>query len=179
LELHPAEGTATAVLAGHPPPVLRLNGHVDHLPVRPGPPLGVRNAQYTDTTLLLPRGSTLILYTDGLVEDRQYTLDQGFADLCTAMRTAPTDDPHQLVEHIRHTGVGPRPRRDDVAVLAVTVDVDPPPGPRTPRRHFRGETASTAAARRFTYDILTAWGEQALRGDAGCRIGGRAPRGRS
>jgi serine phosphatase RsbU (regulator of sigma subunit)/PAS domain-containing protein len=166
LELHLAEGTATAVLAGHPPPVLRADGQTHRLRLRTGPPLGVHDRHYLDSTFLLPAGCNLVLYTDGLVEDRRYTLEQGLADLCAAVRSAPTDDPQTLVAHILRAGVGPDPRRDDVAILALTVDAELPPGPRTARRRFRGDAASAPAARRFAADILTAWGQQRLRDDA-------------
>jgi serine phosphatase RsbU (regulator of sigma subunit) len=171
LELHLAEGTATAVLAGHPAPVLRSGGHAHHLQLRTGPPLGVRGAQYVDTTFLIPAGSSLVLYTDGLVEDRRYPLDQGLADLCTAVGSAPTNDPQKLVEHILAAGVGPQPRRDDVAILALTADTELAPGPRTARRRFRGDAASAPAARRFAGDVLTAWGQHALREDACLLLG--------
>jgi serine phosphatase RsbU (regulator of sigma subunit) len=123
LELHLAEGTATAVLAGHPPPVLRTGDHADALHLRTGPPLGVDPyAKYLETTILLPTGSSLLLYTDGLVEDRRYSIDRGLDDLRAAVRSAATTDPQLLLEHILTADVGPHPRSDDVAVLALTVD---------------------------------------------------------
>jgi len=121
LELHLSAGTATTVLAGHPPPVLRTGDHTGPLPVRPGPPLGTRHATYRDQTLRLPPGSSLVLYTDGLIEDRRYTVDRGLTDLCDAIRSRPADDPAHLVEHILNADVGPRPRSDDVAILALTL----------------------------------------------------------
>ncbi|MCA2216581.1 SpoIIE family protein phosphatase [Jidongwangia harbinensis] len=166
LELHLAEGTATAVLAGHPPPVLRAGGRAGLLDLRVGPPLGLRDARFADTTVLLPTGSTLVLYTDGLVEDRRCPLDQGLADLCTAVRTAPTDEPRAMVEHILRAGVGPSPRGDDAALLAITVDAELPAGPRTARRRFHGDAVSASAARRFAADVLTAWHQEPLRADA-------------
>jgi hypothetical protein len=78
---------------------------------------------------VLPPHSDLVLYTDGLVEDRQYTIDQGIADLCAAVRSAPAGDPHALIDHILNAGVGPAPRRDDVAILAFTTDAAPPATP--------------------------------------------------
>jgi serine phosphatase RsbU (regulator of sigma subunit)/PAS domain-containing protein len=166
LELHLAEGTATAVLAGHPPPVLRTGGHADRLHLRTGPPLGIPDAHYLDTTFLLPSGCTLVLYTDGLVEDRRYSLNRGLTDLCTAVHSAPTNDPQLLVEHVLSADVGPQPRGDDVAILALTVDAELPLGPRTARRRFRGDAASAPAARRFTRDLLTAWNQDLVREDA-------------
>ncbi|MGN9812772.1 SpoIIE family protein phosphatase [Micromonospora sp. BQ11] len=171
LELHLTEGTATAALAGHPPPVLRVDGRARCLDLRTGPPLGVRGAHYRDSTFLLPRGSTLVLYTDGLVEDRRYPLDQGITDLYAALDSAPTDDPEDLVEHLLSSDVGPRPRRDDVAILALTVDAEPPPGPGTARRRFRGDALSTSAARHFADDILVAWDQHPLREDTSLLLG--------
>ena len=163
LELHLAEGTATGVLAGHPPPILRAGGRARRMSLRPGPPLGVRNAQYLESTFLLPADSTLVLYTDGLVEDRLYPIDRGLDDLCAAVASAPTTDPRLLVEHILRAGVGPDPRGDDVAILALTVDAAPAAGSPTARRRFRSDAASAPAARRFAGDILDAWGQQPLR----------------
>jgi serine phosphatase RsbU (regulator of sigma subunit)/PAS domain-containing protein len=167
LELHLPEGTATAVLAGHPPPVLRVSDSAYPLRLRSGPPLGVEDdVRYLDTTVLAPTGCNLLLYTDGLVEDRRYDIDQGLADLCAAVRAAPTCDPAALVEYVLAAGVGPFPRSDDVAILALTVDAAPPAGPRTAQRHFRGDAASAPAARRFAADILTAWDQHQLVDDA-------------
>lgn len=172
LELHLGEGTATAALAGHPPPVLRAHGESGPLSLPTGPPLGFRNAKYLDSTFLLPTGCSLVLYTDGLVEDRRYTLDRGLAELCAAIDSAP-DDPELLLQHVLDADVGPSPRRDDVAILALTVDATPATGSRTARRRFRSEAASATAARRFTRDILAAWGHDELCEDA-CLLLGEA-----
>jgi hypothetical protein len=166
IELHLAEGTATAVLAGHPAPVIRVDGAASLLALRNGPLLGVQQITYPDTTFELPPGAGLVLYTDGLVEDHHYDLTQGLTDLCAAIAAAPTLDPEPLLEHILSAGVGPDPRTDDVAILAFTVDPAPAGRPHTARRTFRTEASSAAAARRFAADILTAWGHPALVDDA-------------
>jgi serine phosphatase RsbU (regulator of sigma subunit)/PAS domain-containing protein len=166
LELHLVEGTATAVLAGHPAPVLRAGGTTGLLALRTGPPLGVQRVTYPDTTFELPPNSALVLYTDGLVEDHKYDLTQGLTDLCTAITTTATLDPEPLLEHILSAGVGPDPRTDDVAILALTVDPTPGNRQHAARRTFRTEASSAAAARRFTADILTAWGHRDLVDDA-------------
>jgi serine phosphatase RsbU (regulator of sigma subunit)/PAS domain-containing protein/anti-sigma regulatory factor (Ser/Thr protein kinase) len=172
LEVHLAEGTATAVLAGHPPPVLNSAGVASPLALRTGPPLGVEvDAAYVDTTFLLPTGSTLVLYTDGLVEDRRYDIDRGLADLSAAVASAPSSDPQEVVDHILGADVGPYPRSDDVAILALTVDAVAPAGPVTAERRFGGDAASAPAARRFAADILSAWGEHALVDNARLLLG--------
>jgi serine phosphatase RsbU (regulator of sigma subunit)/PAS domain-containing protein len=183
LEVHLVEGTATGVIAGHPPPVLYSAGAARPLPLRIGPPLGVdAEAAYVDTSFLLPGGSALVLYTDGLVEDRRYDIDRGIADLCAAVTAAvsgsPTLDPDAVVEKILSAGVGPFPRSDDVAILALTIDggvIDSDPGLTgglaKARRRFGGDAASAPAARRFAADILSAWGESALVDNARLLLG--------
>ncbi|MEU7871491.1 SpoIIE family protein phosphatase [Dactylosporangium sp. NPDC049140] len=169
LELHLAEGTATAVLAGHPPPVMRAGGEADILTLRPGPPLGVSpDIVYSETTFLVPGGAGLLLYTDGLVEDRRYHLDDGLADLRNAVRSAPPGEPAAVLDHVLSADVGPQPRSDDVAVVFLAVDERPEPADGfrpTAQRRFRGDAVSASAARRFAADVLTAWGERRIADD--------------
>jgi serine phosphatase RsbU (regulator of sigma subunit) len=120
LELDITGGHGTAVLAGHPPPILRDGDQVDLLPLAPQPPLGaVANPGYADRTFTFPDGATLLLYTDGLVEDHQHPVDLGLHQLCAALRAAPTTDPAGVLDHILASEVGPRPRYDDIAVLCL------------------------------------------------------------
>jgi serine phosphatase RsbU (regulator of sigma subunit)/PAS domain-containing protein len=126
LELDLPNRTATAVLAGHPPPILRTNDRTGPLHLKPGPPLGTQHATYQQQTVPLPIGSSIVLYTDGLIEDRRNTVDRGLTQLCEAIQSAPTDDPADLVEHILNANVGPSPRSDDVAILALTLLPQPP-----------------------------------------------------
>jgi serine phosphatase RsbU (regulator of sigma subunit)/PAS domain-containing protein/anti-sigma regulatory factor (Ser/Thr protein kinase) len=172
LEVHLAEGTATAVIAGHPVPVLSAGGVTRPLSLRCGPPLGVETeAGYVDTTFLLPGSSALVLYTDGLVEDRRYDIDRGVDDLCVAVGNAPTLDPEVLLAHILASDVGPIPRSDDVAIVALTLDDMPAGGAQHAQRRFGGDAASAPAARRFAADVLTAWGEAALIDNARLLLG--------
>jgi serine phosphatase RsbU (regulator of sigma subunit)/PAS domain-containing protein/anti-sigma regulatory factor (Ser/Thr protein kinase) len=158
LELHLDEGTATAVLAGHLPPILCDQGKAHPLGLRLSVPLGVTpNPRYVDTTLLLPPSSALLLYTDGLVEDRRHRIDDGLAQLTAALTGEFCDDPAAVVERVLAAGIGPHPRSDDVALLAITVDADTG-GPQIAARQFRGDASNAAAARRFAADVLVAWG---------------------
>lgn len=129
LELHLGRGTATAVLAGHPPPIVHTAGHAAPLRLKPGPPLGTQGATYQPRPVTLPAGCCVVLYTEGLIEDRRLTLDRGLTELCQAIESGPVDDPEALVTHILSAGVGPHPRSDDVAILALTVDDSPPSAP--------------------------------------------------
>jgi signal transduction histidine kinase len=162
IEMHLSEGTATGVLAGHPPPLLRTTDATVTLTLRPGPPLGVTpDVAYLDATFLLPPGATLLLYTDGLVEDRRHPIDQGLRELAAAMQDAPGHDPELVLNHVLNSDVGPQPRSDDVALVCLTVD------PATvltfsAQRRFRSEAISASAARRFAADVLAAWQQQPI-----------------
>ncbi|GAA4606107.1 PAS domain-containing protein [Actinoplanes octamycinicus] len=125
LELDLVDGSGTGVTAGHPLPLLRDAGDVRLLPLPVDPPLGAaRGHAYRDTAFALPEAATLLLYTDGLVEDHRHPIDLGLDELCRAMRTAPAGDPAAVLDHILATGVGPRPRRDDVALLCLMRGTD-------------------------------------------------------
>ncbi|MGW1725700.1 SpoIIE family protein phosphatase [Streptomyces sp. NPDC002306] len=80
--------------AGHPPPaVVRPDGQVDFLDVPAGPPLGVGGLPFETAEVELAEGSRLVLYTDGLVEDRVRDIDTGLELLRGALaRTGPSPD---------------------------------------------------------------------------------------
>jgi serine phosphatase RsbU (regulator of sigma subunit) len=69
--------------AGHMPPLLSTAAGAGRLLcAEPGPPLGAApTAGYQDHELRLEPGDTLVLYTDGLVERRGASIDQGLAAL--------------------------------------------------------------------------------------------------
>jgi GAF domain-containing protein len=104
--------------AGHPAPLLvHPDGRVEELP---GGDLLLGVRQLTprrNHTRTLPPGSTLLLYTDGLVETRTDTVDDGTARLSArlgALAGAPLD---ALVRDVIAASPGGYP--DDVAVLAL------------------------------------------------------------
>ncbi|MGW7279309.1 PP2C family protein-serine/threonine phosphatase, partial [Streptomyces sp. NPDC054844] len=84
---HPDDPTMTWAAAGHPPPVLRTpDGRVQTLDAKPGAMLGIPLKQeIADHTVRLAPGSTLALYTDGLVERRARGIDPGIARLAEAL----------------------------------------------------------------------------------------------
>lgn len=59
------------VLAGHPPPIALTGSDAHVLEVRPGPPIGaIDGADWHETTVMVPPGATVMVYTDGLIEGR-------------------------------------------------------------------------------------------------------------
>jgi phosphoserine phosphatase RsbU/P len=104
--------------AGHPPPVIAAPGRRAEFVLLPSaPPIGaLPDVTRTATSLDLPDGATLVLYTDGLVEDRERPIDDGLRKLRAAIRA---DDPAAVCRTVMHHLIGSRPTTDDVAVLAV------------------------------------------------------------
>jgi serine phosphatase RsbU (regulator of sigma subunit)/anti-sigma regulatory factor (Ser/Thr protein kinase) len=119
VSLDPATGVCRIASAGHPPPVVAYpDGRVELLEAARGLPLGTsRTARYRQETVELPAGSVLLLYTDGLVERRGRSIDDGLDDTRAAVAQAPTD-PDRLLDHVLDTVIGDRDREDDVAILA-------------------------------------------------------------
>jgi anti-sigma regulatory factor (Ser/Thr protein kinase) len=79
----PRTGRAVLAGAGHPAPLLVQPGTApEFVTLEPGLPLGVgENTVFTETTVQLPPGSGLVLFTDGLVESRHRSLDEGLERL--------------------------------------------------------------------------------------------------
>ncbi|MFD4600249.1 PP2C family protein-serine/threonine phosphatase [Streptomyces sp. NPDC058464] len=74
--------TRTAATAGHlPPVVLRPDGGAEVLDLTAGPPLGTELGDYEMTTFSLEPEAVLLLYTDGLVEQRGTDIDDAIRGL--------------------------------------------------------------------------------------------------
>jgi serine phosphatase RsbU (regulator of sigma subunit) len=105
--------------AGHPPLLLRRpDGGVQLLDGVTGLLVGVdENAQRDTLDVDLVPGSTLVAYTDGLIERPGQDMDMGIAHLADRLASAPVDaGPQELCD----AAVGGRlDGRDDVALIAV------------------------------------------------------------
>nr|MDT0664496.1 SpoIIE family protein phosphatase [Micromonospora sp. DSM 115978] len=78
--LDPTTRVLTVASAGHLPPLVASPaGGGYFLDVDPGAPLGAGVTGYPELQIVLPAGSTLLLYTDGLVEERARPVDEGLA----------------------------------------------------------------------------------------------------
>jgi serine phosphatase RsbU (regulator of sigma subunit) len=87
--IDPAGSSCLAAQAGHLPPVLVLpDGTTQELDLPPGLPLGLGAQSFAATKISLPPGTTLALYTDGLVESRTQPIDEGLAALHSALSSA-------------------------------------------------------------------------------------------
>jgi serine phosphatase RsbU (regulator of sigma subunit)/anti-sigma regulatory factor (Ser/Thr protein kinase) len=116
----PDLGSVQFASAGHLPPlVLGPDGKATYLEGGRTLPLGVMpSAEYPEAHSELRPGSTIVMYTDGLVEERGASIDRGLDALKDAVALGPRD-PDALCDHIVSTLLASRDATDDIAVLTV------------------------------------------------------------
>lgn len=122
LHLDPGSGSIRAVRAGHVPPLLRHpDGRTEVVDLDGGPLLGVVPAAYYPTsTLHLPVGAILALFTDGLIEKPGSSLDQGLDRLRAALAHSSEAELTRLADHLLRDARRSSHRADDVALLLAT-----------------------------------------------------------
>ncbi|MFI6558883.1 SpoIIE family protein phosphatase [Streptomyces sp. NPDC050534] len=112
----PRTGQCHIANAGHMPPALAGPDHpAELLDLPPGAPLGVGGISFETTTVRLAPGDLLVLYTDGLVETRQHSLDDRLNLMLSFLDEPrrPLEDTCDLLLHgLRHPD-----DHDDVALL--------------------------------------------------------------
>lgn len=150
----PLSRRCTAARAGHPPPaVLRPGSDVEYLDIPAGPPLGVGGLPFETAELELPAGTRLALYTDGLIESPEHSLDQGLEHLRKAL-SEPIASLEDLCDHVLHT-VAAEQSRDDVAlVIARTRELD---CTHAAAWDLAGDLAEVAHARDLASSRLERW----------------------
>jgi hypothetical protein len=114
----PGSGSCDIAVAGHPPPALASLGQPAAFPDLPaGLPLGTGLAgrPYQATRLHPSPGSTLVLYTDGLIEDPAADIGTGMARLATTLATLTPLPITQACDTLLAT-LAPSPA-DDIAIL--------------------------------------------------------------
>lgn len=157
--------------AGHlPPVVVEPSGRARVVEEAAEPPLGgIQYTRYRTRSLQLGTGSTLLLYTDGLVERRGRPLDEGL----DALRAA-AEQPWATLDLLSSRLIGKGTHQtltDDMAILslrfkeALATDglrlrVDADPRELAPiRRSLRSWLARTGVGDQQTQDVLVAVGE--------------------
>uniref|UniRef100_UPI004040036E SpoIIE family protein phosphatase n=1 Tax=Streptomyces sp. SS7 TaxID=3108485 RepID=UPI004040036E len=112
--------------AGHPPPALvHPDGGVTYPDLPAGPPLGLGGLPFDAVEIDLPEDSQLVLYTDGLIEDRHRDVDLVLDELRGALAHHPERTPEDTCQAILDT-VAPAHPCDDIALLvARTHALDP------------------------------------------------------
>ncbi|WP_128979067.1 SpoIIE family protein phosphatase/ATP-binding protein [Streptomyces roseicoloratus] len=118
----PTSRICTLARAGHLGPVLvGPDGTAEFPHVPGGPPLGLGGLPFETAELELAEGSTLVLYTDGLVEARGHDIDEGL-DLLRRTVARAGRTPEEICRAVLES-VLPRHPGDDVAVLVARTRV--------------------------------------------------------
>jgi serine phosphatase RsbU (regulator of sigma subunit)/anti-sigma regulatory factor (Ser/Thr protein kinase) len=105
--------------AGHPPPiVMDADGATQVIEDGRTIPVGVRPDRVRpEARITLPPRAVLLLYTDGLVERRRSSLDDGIANVCAILREGRDAELEQLSNRIMHELAPSGGYQDDVALL--------------------------------------------------------------
>ena len=114
-EVDATSGEVCFATAGHLPPVL-LRDELELFLGGRSTPLGVvvPGLERTQASFTLARGEGFVLYTDGLVERRAESIDDGIARLLGAIRSRPDVQPADLVAELLPEGTS---GDDDVCLL--------------------------------------------------------------
>lgn len=115
-------GTLRFSSAGHPPPALTgPDGQTEYVDVPGDILLGAEPTARQSFDLALPRGSSLCMFTDGLVERRPGGLDAALGRLARVLSAgfASSDD---ACAEVMANLIGSSPSADDVALLVIRRD---------------------------------------------------------
>jgi serine phosphatase RsbU (regulator of sigma subunit) len=123
VQLDPASGGLRYAVAGHPPCVVVEHGQPRLLTDVLGPPLGISDSfEYADASDRLAPGSTIALYSDGVIERRFERLDAGIRRLERALIDSGNDVAHVLDLCLS----GLEAAHDDACLLIVKRDQEEP-----------------------------------------------------
>jgi serine phosphatase RsbU (regulator of sigma subunit) len=120
-EVEPDAGVLRWASAGHPPPLLHeRDGGARYLEAEHAPMLGIHlpvGLRFPQHERELSPGSSVALFTDGLIERRTSDLDAGMERLLEAFRTCEADALDAKAEHVLRTMLGATDHDDDVCLL--------------------------------------------------------------
>ena len=166
--LSPGSGELVYSCAGQPPPILvDGGGAVVLLDSARATPLGVtHHGVRPETHTVLPAGATLLLYTDGLVERRRLSIDEGIDSAGELVSQHRSDALDALADRLMTALAPPGGYRDDVAVLvyrqpaALDLELGADVGELAQSRHtLRDWLDEAGAGADEALDVLIAVGE--------------------
>jgi serine phosphatase RsbU (regulator of sigma subunit) len=119
--LDPSTGELVMASAGHPPPAyLEVAGASRYLEVVPSPPLGALGAPANGRSFIMDAHGILLLYTDGLVEDRTSDVQDRLDTLLGVVSDCRSLDLEDVCEHVLKMMVPSLEGQvDDIALLAL------------------------------------------------------------
>ncbi|MFJ8648233.1 SpoIIE family protein phosphatase [Streptomyces sp. NPDC093546] len=153
----PVSGVCTMARAGHvEPAIVYPDGRAEFPGLPTGPPLGLGGLPFERAEVRLPEGSSLVLYTDGLLEDRDRDrdLDEGLRLLRRTL-AHPGRTPEETCRVLLDALLPERPRDDVALVVARTRTLAPD---RTATWDVPAEPAAVGRVRAEARRTLEAWG---------------------
>jgi serine phosphatase RsbU (regulator of sigma subunit) len=129
--IDPPGGRVELFNVGHPPPLMIDPGGVaSYLECNHFPPLGTGLCHdVTSSACYLQPGSTLILYTDGLVERRGEDLSEGLRHLQELANGAHRRSVEEICDVLLDARFHGQGAEDDITILALRPDEDDPAPP--------------------------------------------------
>ncbi len=123
--LDPRSGEVRYASAGHPPPLVLdpRTGEVSLLDAPAGPPLGTpASAPVAEGRAHCASGSTIVLYTDGLVEHRGASIDDGINQVSATLAANAALGAGALADVVLERAAAGGDLADDIALLVVRYD---------------------------------------------------------
>lgn len=159
LVVDPDAGEVTICSAGHLPVLLvHPDTSVDHLPAPVCVPLGVGGIPYQEACIPVVAGSTLVLYTDGLVETPSSDIDVQLKLLAVELQSAflsgvcLEEVSDRVLAALRPDADG---HADDVTLLLARIPAAPVAAA---SMKVPADPASVSAGRRFVMTTIRSWG---------------------
>ncbi|MEV8554230.1 SpoIIE family protein phosphatase [Streptomyces glaucescens] len=152
----PVTGICTMARAGHPEPVLvRPDGTVTCPGVPASAPLGLGCYPFETAEVHLGEGSRLVLYTDGLVEQRGHDIDVGLDRLRRTLSEAGMRAPEEACQAVIES-LKPAHPTDDIALLVARTRRFPPS--RVAEWSVPSDPAEVPSVRARCRATLRSWG---------------------
>ncbi|MFJ9831717.1 SpoIIE family protein phosphatase [Streptomyces sp. NPDC101169] len=159
----PVSRRCSLASAGHVPPTVvapsaageatRTSRVVETSEMPVGPPLGLGGLPFETIEFELPEDSLLVLHTDGLIAGRTRDVDLGLSTLRDVLASTP-DSLEETCDRLL-AALLPSGPADDVALLVTrTRALDPD---HVATMDLPSDPAAVSGARRFAFDVLTAW----------------------
>jgi anti-sigma regulatory factor (Ser/Thr protein kinase) len=151
----PTSRLCTIATAGHPPPALvDPDGEVVFPDLPTGPPLGAGGMPYETAQVQLAEGTQIVLYTDGLIEERTRDLDVGM-ELLRAALSQRDREPEENCRAVLAALLPERPQDDVALLIARTRALGPD---RVAERDVPSDPAAVADIRAWSTATLDEWG---------------------
>ncbi|OKK08975.1 SpoIIE family protein phosphatase/ATP-binding protein [Streptomyces sp. CB02400] len=150
----PSTRWCTLARAGHlQPVVVDPDGRAGFVDVPAGPPLGLGGLPFETAALRLAPGSSLALYTDGLVEDRHRDIDEGLELLRRSLEGAGA--PEETCDTVLRALLPERPRDDVALLVARTRTLD---GAHTAAWDVPSDPSAVGGVRSAVTRTMAGWG---------------------